>query len=105
MKMRKTVLIFPILLLVLTVIAFIFSPLRYIFPLAGIIIMIGAYFFGGGISEWHSVPPTTTATARSMLEYRYGESASNWETIMSGFLIGGIVFLSGVLAILVDMVV
>lgn len=102
MKTRNVASVFLLLLLVLTVLAYLFSPLRYIFPLAGIVILIGAYFLGGGLSEWHSVPPTTTHSARSMLEYRYGESASNWDLIMAGVVIGGLTFLSGILAILIS---
>ncbi len=100
MKMRKVILIFLALLAILTSVAYLLSSLRYLFALAGIIIMIGGYFLGGGLSEWHSAPPTTTTSARSMLEYRYGESASNWDLIMLGFMLGGVVFLSGVLAII-----
>ncbi len=100
MKLRKVILPFVALFVILTVLAFLIEPLRYIFPLSGIVIMIVTYFLGGGLSEWHSVPPTTTISAKSMLEYRYGESASDWDMITAGFIIGGVVFLSGVLAIL-----
>jgi hypothetical protein len=100
MKARKVILLFPTLFIILTVLAFLIDQLRYVFPLTGIVIMIVTYFLGGGISEWHSVPPTTTTSAKSMLEYRYGESASDWDMITAGFIVGGIVLLSGVLAIL-----
>lgn len=102
MKVKKVVLIFMLLLVVLTVLAYFIDPLRYIFPLTGIVILIGAYFLGGGLSEWHSAPPTTTISAKSMLEYRYGESSSNWDLIMAGVVIGALVFLSGILAILLS---
>ncbi|MEE9116839.1 MAG: hypothetical protein V3U09_08085 [Thermoplasmata archaeon] len=101
MKARKFILSFTALFAILTILAFFIEPLRYIFPLSGIVIMVATYFLGGGLSEWHSVPPTTTISARSMLEYRYGESASDWDMITAGFIIGGVVFVSGVLAILV----
>jgi hypothetical protein len=105
MKAKKVVSIFLLLLLVLTILAYFIGSLRYLFPLTGIIILIGSYFLGGGLSEWHSAPPTTTISARSMLEYRYGESASNWDLIMAGVVIGGLVFLSGLLAILLSMLI
>ena len=99
-KTWKFMFAFTSLFAILKVLALIIEPLRYIFPLSGIVIMIVTYFLGGGLSEWHSVPPTTTISAKSMLEYRYGESASDWDMITAGFIIGGVVFLSGVLAIL-----
>jgi hypothetical protein len=102
MKVRKVIFFFPALLIILTVVAFLVETLRYVFPLAGIVVMIVTYFLGGGLSEWHSVSPTTTTSAKSMLEYRYGESASDWDVITIGFIIGGIIFLSGVVAILTD---
>ncbi len=101
MKTWKFMFTFASLFAILTVLALIIEPLRYIFPLSGIVIMIVAYFLGGGLSEWHSVRPTTTIGARSMLSYRYGESSSNWDIITIGLIIGGIIFLSGVLSILI----
>jgi hypothetical protein len=102
MKAKKIILTFLLIFIILTVLALLVEPLRYIFPLVGIVIMIAAYFFGGGMSEWHSAPHDTTHGARSMLKYRYDESASNWDTITAGFIIGGLIFLSGVVAILTD---
>jgi hypothetical protein len=102
MKVRKIIFFFPALFIVLTIIAFLIDSMRYVFPLVGIVVMIVTYFLGGGLSEWHSVPPTTTVSAKSMLLYRYGESASDWDLITAGFIIGGIIFLSGVLAIVTD---
>ncbi|MCK5290573.1 MAG: hypothetical protein KAR39_00970 [Thermoplasmata archaeon] len=101
MKTWKFMFTFASLFAILTVLALIIEPLRYIFPLSGIVIMIVAYFLGGGLSEWHSVPPTTTIGAKSMLSYRYGGSSSNWDMITIGLIIGGIIFLSGVLSILI----
>jgi hypothetical protein len=102
MKMRKAILLYSVLFIILTIIAFLVDTLRYVFVLLGIVIMIAAYFLGGGLSEWHSVPPVTTTSAKSMLQYRYGESSSDWDIITMGFIIGGLMFLSGVLAILTD---
>ncbi len=105
MRAKKVVTVFLSLLAILVVLAYFVHSLRYLFPLAGMVIMIGSYVAGGGLSEWHSVRPSTARGARAMLEYRYGESSSNWDMIIAGFLIGGIVFLSGFLAMVVDMLV
>ncbi len=105
MKARKTMLFFLLLLVVLTILAYFIDSLRYILPVTGIVIMVGSYFLGGGLSEWHSAPPTTTIAAKSMLEYRYGESASNWDVITAGFIFGGLLLLSGILAALVALLI
>lgn len=103
MKARRVILVILAVYVSLTLLAFFVIILRYAFVVAGIGIMVGAYFIGGGISEWHSVPGQTTHSARSMLRYRYKGSASNWQLITGGVIIGGMVFLAGVVAILLGM--
>ncbi|TET89164.1 MAG: hypothetical protein E3J35_11535 [Methanomassiliicoccales archaeon] len=100
MKTGKAVLAFLVILISLTVLAFFVEALSYAFVAVGMVIMIGAYFLGGGFSEWSIVGRhMTTKGARSEMEHRYGRGASDWTTITGGMLIGGIIFLSGVLAI------
>lgn len=105
MKVKKVVLVFISLFISLTVLAFFIDTSRYIFPIAGIIIMVGGYVLGGGLSEWSSFSGGTTIGARSSLKYRYRESASDWDVIIGSFVIGGLVFLSGIAAILLDQLI
>jgi hypothetical protein len=105
MKVKKVVVIFILLFLCLTTLAFFIDASRYAFPIAGIVILVGGYVLGGGLSEWSSFSGGTTIGARSSLKYRYGESASNWDVIIVSFVIGGLVFLSGLIAILLDQLI
>jgi hypothetical protein len=102
MKTKKAILVFVVSVIVMTVLAYFIDSLRYIFPLTGIIIIIGAYSMGGGRSELHRASPITRTGIKAMMEHRYGGSASDWGAIAAGFVIGGLVFLSGLLGALVD---
>jgi hypothetical protein len=99
MKAKKTILVILPIFVCLTVVAFFVEILGYVFVVVGIGIMIGTYFVGGGMSEWTSRPGITTHSQKAFRKYRYEESASNWAVIVGGFVVGGFVFLSGVLAL------
>lgn len=103
-KTQKAILVIFALFISLTILGFFVGALRYVLIAVGIGIMIVAYFLGGGFSEVYGpmIPRLTTKGAKAEMEYRYKRGASDWTIIMAGILIGGIIFLSGVLAILLE---